>query len=84
MIRTVGLELKKKENGETIERIMTHLSSLKPSLSNRVRFMIMDLEDLQKNNWIDKREVVPKTMEEIRNEHEQEKIDNQAEREAVN
>lgn len=87
MIRTVGhtYERKKKENEEeeAVDKIIYHLSSLKSNLSNRVRFMIMDLEDLKKNNWLDKKEQVPKTMEEVRNEHEQEQIDNQAEREAV-
>jgi len=68
---------------EPIEKIFSHLSTLKAKLSNRVRFMIMDLEDLRKNDWKSRRgNAGPKKIEEVRLDVEKEIEENQAERDA--
>jgi len=68
---------------DPIEKVLQHLSSVKQKLSNRARFMIMDLEDLRKNNWQPRREKQgPKTMEEVKNDLLEEAAENQAERDA--
>lgn len=88
MIERVGETYEKKKLSNTgdhaIEKIMSHLSGIKSKLTNRVRFMIMNLEDLRRNGWQPKHgKQGPKTMKEVRNEVEQEQLENQAEREAV-
>lgn len=90
MIERVGETYEKKKLAHSassdyaIEKIMAHLSGIKLKLTNRVRFMIMNLEDLRRNNWQPRHgKQGPKTMEEVRIEAEQEQLENQAEREAV-
>lgn len=69
---------------DPVEKIFTHLSGIKSKLSNRVRFMIMNLEDLKRKNWVSKHgNQGPKTMDQVRIEAEQEQKDNLAERDAV-
>uniref|UniRef100_A0A915E5P7 Uncharacterized protein n=1 Tax=Ditylenchus dipsaci TaxID=166011 RepID=A0A915E5P7_9BILA len=66
-----------------IEKIVAHLSSIKASLTNRVKFMIMNLEDLRKNNWQAKHgNTGPKTLKDIKDEAEQEQLENEQDRAA--
>lgn len=97
MIETVGATYDKKRASQqqagnattsadecAIDKIVFHLSTIKDVLTNRVRFMIMNLEDLKRNNWKPRHGLQgPKTMDEVRNEAEQEQLVNQQEREAV-
>jgi len=79
--------------------VVSHLSQLKPKVSNRVtnfifsfyqlilkvRFAIMDLEDLKKNRWVPRGgEKGPKTINEVREEVEKEQQVNELERIEVN
>ncbi|KAL7074898.1 hypothetical protein ACQ4LE_005664 [Meloidogyne hapla] len=52
----------KKEEQFRLGLVFHHLSQLKYRVSNRVRFLIMDLEDLRKNRWLPRGEKGPKTM----------------------
>lgn len=60
---------------ERLQEIADKKSSLQ--VSNRTRFMILDLMDLRKNNWQPRRaQAAPKTMEEIQKEVETEENKN--------
>nr|CAD2164748.1 unnamed protein product [Meloidogyne enterolobii] len=64
-----------------LDMVVSHLSQLKPKVSNRVRFAIMDLEDLKKNRWVPRGgEKGPKTINEVREEVEKEQQVNELER----
>lgn len=64
-----------------LDAILTHLSQMKSYVSSRVRFAIMDLEDLRKSNWNPRGgEKGPKTIEEVREEAVKEQQDNELER----
>ena len=64
-----------------LDMVFSHLSQLKNSVPNRVRFAIMDLEDLRKCNWMPRGgEKGPKTIEEVREEVEKEQQENEMER----
>jgi len=36
---------------EQIDKIFAHFNAIKPSVSNRVRFMILNLEEMRANGW---------------------------------
>ncbi|KAL7075939.1 hypothetical protein ACQ4LE_004880 [Meloidogyne hapla] len=64
-----------------LDLVVSHLCQLKPKVSNRVRFAIMDLEDLKKNHWMPRGgEKGPKTINEVREEVEKEQQVNEMER----
>ena len=61
--------------------IFNHVTSLKSTVSNRIRFMILNLEELRQNNWKPRGgDKGPKTVEEVRSQAEQERIQNVEER----
>ena len=61
--------------------IFNHMTSLKSIVSNRVRFMILNLEELRQNNWKPRGgDKGPKTVDEVRSQAEQERIQNVEER----
>ena len=65
--------------------IFNHVTSLKSTVSNRIRFMILNLEELRQNNWKPRGgDKGPKTVEEVRSQAEQERIQNVEERMEVN
>ena len=71
---------------QTIEfdKIFIHLTGLKQRVSNRVRFMIVNLEELQSNKWKPRGgDKGPKTVAEVRDEVAQEIHENEQERIAV-
>ncbi|KAI1727348.1 hypothetical protein Ddc_04649 [Ditylenchus destructor] len=84
MIETIGPTYERnRKKKQQLQQIFSHLSGIKSKLSNRVRFMIMNLEDLKRKNWVSKHgNQGPKTMDQVRIEAEQEQKDNQAERDA--
>ncbi|XP_065093380.1 eukaryotic translation initiation factor 4 gamma 1-like [Ochlerotatus camptorhynchus] len=60
---------------ERLQEIADRKSTLQ--VSNRIRFMILDLADLRKNNWQPRRaQAAPKTMDEIQKEVETEENKN--------
>ena len=70
LLTTVGANLDHGKS-EHMERYFEQLDQIRqnPALSSRVRFMIMDLIDLRKNNWESLREAnAPKTIAEIHEE----------------
>jgi hypothetical protein len=78
-----GTPAGEKTGGFSVEAVMNHLQSVKDNLSSRVRFMIMNLDDLRKAKWQSRRvESGPKTIEEVHKEAKQEEIQNRTEREA--
>jgi translation initiation factor 4G len=49
------------------------------SVTSRIRFMLQDLQDLRKSNWVPRRaDNAPKTIQQIHKEAEQEKEEKQA------
>uniref|UniRef100_A0AC34GD05 MIF4G domain-containing protein n=1 Tax=Panagrolaimus sp. ES5 TaxID=591445 RepID=A0AC34GD05_9BILA len=54
----------RREDTSKLDGYVTYLDKFKPTVSNQVKFMIMDLADLRDNKWIDKRDL-PKNMDEI-------------------
>uniref|UniRef100_A0A914Z0Q1 MIF4G domain-containing protein n=1 Tax=Panagrolaimus superbus TaxID=310955 RepID=A0A914Z0Q1_9BILA len=56
--------VERKEDTSKLDGYVTYLDKLKSSVSNRVKFMIMDLTDLRDKKWVDKR-VGPKTKDEV-------------------
>ncbi|KAH7678280.1 eIF4G, partial [Aphelenchoides avenae] len=68
-----------------IEQVMTHFMQIKDTLSNRVRFMILNLDELRKADWKSQRfarEQGPKTIQEVHQEAKEEEIQNRVERDA--
>src|SRR5690606_23502502 len=58
---------------ETVKKI-----SEDKSINSRIRFMFLDLIDLRKNNWVERKNqktIGPKTIEEIRNDVAQEQLE---------
>jgi hypothetical protein len=49
--QTSPLTRGKKEEENQFEDIFLHITGLKNTVSNRVRFMILDMEELRANNW---------------------------------
>nr|ACX37244.1 eIF4G [Ascaris suum] len=61
----------------------THLSEIAPKVSNRVRFLILNLIELKNNNWNPRKSADsgPKTIEEVHSEARKEEIQNKLQRE---
>ncbi|VDM45190.1 unnamed protein product [Toxocara canis] len=61
----------------------THLGDIAPNVSNRVRFLIMNLIELKNNNWNPRKsaDTGPKTIEEVHIEARKEEIQNKLQRE---
>ncbi|KAF2863711.1 hypothetical protein K470DRAFT_254606 [Piedraia hortae CBS 480.64] len=72
LLRTVGAALSEEESFRTIiDMYFERLSNLflpSPKLSQRAKFMIMDLQDLYKSGWKGTADKGPKTISEIRTE----------------
>lgn len=89
LFETIGntLEEKGKQKPETRQALNEYFGILqsvakssKSSLSNRVKFMILDLVDLRSNNWVPRRKKeTSKTKEEVRKEALREEAVKQAE-----
>ncbi|KAH7701116.1 eIF4G, partial [Aphelenchoides avenae] len=68
---------------DLIEVVMTHFMQIKDTLSNRVRLMILNLDELRQAGWKSKRfagEQGPKTIQEVHQEAKDEEIQNRVER----
>jgi len=85
LLTTIGKEVDKPNNATKMKIYFDHLERLvrkKDSgsgggllLKSRIRFMILDVLDLRKNQWIPRRKVNnPRPLEEIRKEAEQEAL----------
>ena len=74
------------KEGQQMEQILLLFTgTIKPKVSSRVRFMILDLAELRKNKWVPRGgEKGPKTIEEVREQAEKERTENIAERIMVN
>ncbi|OBA21452.1 hypothetical protein METBIDRAFT_31968 [Metschnikowia bicuspidata var. bicuspidata NRRL YB-4993] len=79
LIKTVGPRFEASERNraalsmvyDNIQQILDHCE-----LSSRIKFMLMDLQDLKKSNWKSlKKDAGPKTIKEIHNEAELKKIE---------
>ncbi|KAG6191417.1 hypothetical protein E4U10_004504 [Claviceps purpurea] len=74
LLRTIGHNLDSTEKGRPMmnayfQRIQTMLDL--PELQSRMRFMLMDVVDLRRNNWVSKEaNKGPKTLDEVRAEAE--------------
>lgn len=69
---------------KNIDKVFLFLSGEKENLSNRYKFMIMNLEDLRANKWrIREVNEGPKTIDELHKEVEEEHMRNEIEREEV-
>ncbi|KAG5968606.1 hypothetical protein E4U57_005135 [Claviceps arundinis] len=74
LLRTIGANLDSTEKGRPMmnayfQRIQTMLDL--PELQSRMRFMLMDVVDLRRNNWVSKEaNKGPKTLDEVRAEAE--------------
>ncbi|KAI3413947.1 hypothetical protein GPALN_011418 [Globodera pallida] len=69
------------KNSFSLDSIFHHFATLKKEMSNRIRFAIMDLEELRNNKWMPRGgEKGPKTIEEVREEVEKEQQENELER----
>lgn len=75
LLTTIGKTLEK-ESKVKVNMIMDKLSVLgtKKSTSARIKFMIMDLVDLRKAEWVPKRNEGPKTIAQVHQDAEQEKL----------
>uniref|UniRef100_A0A183C888 MIF4G domain-containing protein n=1 Tax=Globodera pallida TaxID=36090 RepID=A0A183C888_GLOPA len=77
----VGKDMQDQKESFSLPKIFQHFGALKKEMSNRIRFAIMDLEELRKNNWMPRGgEKGPKTIEEVREEVEKEQQENELER----
>ncbi|PNF16446.1 hypothetical protein B7P43_G10313 [Cryptotermes secundus] len=79
LLTTVGKELenKKQDLSECFNK-MKEISAKKGEVSSRVRFMLRDVIDLRHGKWIPRRkDLNPKTMEQIQKEAEKETLDQQ-------
>jgi hypothetical protein len=100
MIETVGEFYEKKDGSDKpqawgdkkaiqeeknrFEDIFLHITGLKNTVSNRIRFMILNMEELRSNNWKPRvGDKGPKTVDAVRNEFEQEQQQNEEERISV-
>lgn len=65
--------------GNECDGYLVHLDRLKDKVSNRIKFMILNLSELRKNGWRPRKVVEqgPKRIDEIHNEIKQELIENQ-------
>ena len=73
LITTIGKYLDKEEYKKRLEKYLNLLEKMSDDKLNdfRSRFMIKDLLDLKKNNWVSRRSIeVVKTTKEIRNDFE--------------
>ncbi|GIZ01410.1 eukaryotic translation initiation factor 4 gamma 3 [Caerostris extrusa] len=74
LMRIAGKELETSKDHQekcTVERYFAHIQKIVDSrlTSIRIRFMLQDIIDLRKNDWIPRRiENIPKTVDEIRRE----------------
>ncbi|PNY27217.1 Eukaryotic translation initiation factor 4 gamma [Tolypocladium capitatum] len=74
LLRTIGANLDQTEKGRPMmdayfQRILTMVEL--PELQSRMKFMLMDIVDLRRSNWISKElNKGPKTLEEVRAEAE--------------
>lgn len=91
LVNTVGAKLETTDKNRTVlnivfDNIQTILNNCK--LSSRIRFMLMDLQDLRTAKWVsNKSEAGPKTIQEIHNEAEMKRLEDeksQAERRRKN
>ena len=75
LLTTIGKTLEG-ESKAKLNPIMDKLSALatKKTTSARIKFMIMDLMDLRKAKWVPKRNEGPKTIAQVHQEAEQEKL----------
>ncbi|KAL3123242.1 hypothetical protein niasHT_006785 [Heterodera trifolii] len=65
----------------SLDKIFSHLSTLKKEMSNRIRFAILEVEELRSNKWMPRGgEKGPKTIEEVHEEAEKEQQVNEMER----
>lgn len=77
LLTTVGKELEgKRENLSPIFNKMKDIVDKKHGkISSRIRFMLQDVIDLKKNNWVPRRQDVnPKTIDQIQREAETEQL----------
>eukprot|EP00672_Neobodo_designis_P013764 CAMPEP_0174854710 /NCGR_PEP_ID=MMETSP1114-20130205/31907_1 /TAXON_ID=312471 /ORGANISM="Neobodo designis, Strain CCAP 1951/1" /LENGTH=785 /DNA_ID=CAMNT_0016089421 /DNA_START=41 /DNA_END=2398 /DNA_ORIENTATION=- len=59
LLRKVVKSLSPKTLNEYIPGYMNSLENLMPKVSNRIKFMLQDLQELYKNKWVEKRRAVP-------------------------
>ncbi|KAL3074920.1 hypothetical protein niasHS_014365 [Heterodera schachtii] len=65
----------------SLDKIFSHLATLKKEMSNRIRFAILEVEELRSNKWMPRGgEKGPKTIEEVHEEAEKEQQVNEMER----
>lgn len=64
-----------------LPKLFTYLHAVKETVTNRIRFKIMNLDELSNNKWVPRGgQTGPKTIDEVREEAEKEKQQNEAER----
>lgn len=70
---------------KNIDKVFLFLSGEKKNLSNRYKFMILNLEELRANKWKNRgiNNSGPKTIDEIHKEAQEEELKNEIEREEV-
>ena len=79
--QTAWMKKQQQQSSPGFDVIFNHMTSLKCTVSNRVRFMILNLEELRQSNWKPRGgDKGPKTVEEVRSQAEQERIQNVEER----
>lgn len=83
LLTTIGKELDKPVNVNKMKNYFDKLDKIskkKDTVSARIRFMIMDVIDLRKSQWISRRkDNAPKKIDEIRKEAEEEQLRQEAE-----
>jgi translation initiation factor 4G len=83
LLTTIGKEVDKTNNVQKMKSYFERLDKItkkKDSCSARIRFMILDVIDLRKNQWVPRRkDNKPRPLEEIRKEAEEEQLRLEAE-----
>lgn len=90
LLTTIGKEVDRPTNAqkmknyfERLEKIIKKKSGGKDGVTARIRFMILDVIDLRRNQWVPRRkDNNPRRIEEIRKEAEEEQARQEAERQA--
>jgi translation initiation factor 4G len=84
LLTTIGKEVDKPSNVNKMKGYFEKLERIvkkKDTVCSRIRFMIMDVIDLRRNNWVPRhQDNNPRRIEEIRREHEEQQMRQEAER----
>jgi translation initiation factor 4G len=77
LLTTTGMKVDNANNAAKMKTYFEKLDTIfkkKDAVSGRIRFMILDVVDLRKNNWVPRhsaQDTTPRNIEEMRKEHEE-------------